>query len=300
MNTRNLLLLALIAPGFAHGGTPIDQTRAVDKDARIEITNVKGLVRVGVWDKPEVHVTGTLGSGSRGLTLEGSGSHLEVKVEGPDESKGWFHWGSDARMEDSRLELQVPRQAALEINVVSADVDVGETAGRSVKVDSVSGRIKLATRASRLEVDAVSGDVEFDGKADDTHIETVSGDIRARNVGSEAHAETVSGNIRIESGEPLRNIDASSVSGDIDIRGGLAGGGRVHVESMSGDIRLRVPGNLSAHLEADSFSGRLKSDFGTVEKPEHGPGSHLDTRVGSGDGRISLESFSGDVTVEKE
>ncbi len=301
IRTRSAVFLVLAIAPAAWAGTPINQSKAVNPDASIEITNVKGSVAVSAWDKPEVSITGTLGEGSRGLTVEGGGAHLTVKVEGADKGKkGWFDWGSDSRLGDSDLQLKVPRGASLDINVVSANVSVDEVAGRSVDVQSVSGRVRLATTAPRLRVDAVSGDVEFAGKAEDTNIQTVSGDVRVRGVGGRLHTETVSGNTHVETAQPLREGEASTVSGDIDLRSALAKGGRVHMESMSGDVRVRVPADTSARLRVESFSGTIKSDFGTVKREEFGPGSSLEERLGDGDGELSLESFSGDVTVQRD
>lgn len=295
-----LPLAAVCVAGSALAGTPINQTRAVAPDARIEISNVKGTVTVSAWDKPEVAISGTLGEGSRGLTVEGEGPHLRVKVEGPDKSKGFLHWGSDASMEESELELKVPRQASLDVNVVSAEVDVSGVSGKEVQIESVSGRVRLDSGSPRIAVNAVSGDVEITGKADDARIETVSGDIHARGLSGRIHTETVSGGIHVDASHALKDADASTVSGDIEIRGQLASAGRVRIESMSGDVRLRFPADLSARLEAQSFSGTIRTDFGSVEKREHGPGSHLSAAVGKSDGDVSIDTFSGDVSIQRD
>lgn len=294
------LMLALLAPGVALAGTPINESRAVAADAHIEIGNVKGAVNVSVWDKAEVAITGTLGDGSKGLVVKGGGGELQIRVEGPDQSKGWLHWGSDSSMEESTLDVKVPRRASVEVNVVSAEVSVVDLAGREINVDSVSGRVRIGANSERLRVESVSGDVEFDGKAGETAIETVSGDVIARGVGARTRLETVSGNLRIEASAPLSDASAGSVSGDIEIHGALQKGGRVHVETMSGDVRLGLPADTSARVEMETFSGTLRSDFGTVEKREHGPGSSLESTIGSGDGEIRVDSFSGDVTLRRE
>jgi DUF4097 and DUF4098 domain-containing protein YvlB len=98
----------------------------------------------------------------------------------------------------------------------------------------------------------------------------------------------------------LKQVEASSVSGDIEISGALDSGGDIEIETMSGDVRLGLPATLSATITAESFSGTLRSDFGSVQKPEHGPGSSLHVKVGNGDAEISLDSFSGDVTIRRE
>ncbi|TDR48597.1 putative adhesin [Tahibacter aquaticus] len=301
MKTKLLVLGVLFAPGLALAGTPIDETRKVDADARIEVNNVKGAVNVVAWDKNEVSISGTLGDGARRLAVEGGESSLNIRVEGPDKSKGWFNWGSDSSMQETILNIKVPRTVSLEVGVVSATVAISELSGGEVAVDSVSGRIRVsAVTTPRLRLESVSGDVEFDGKSADTSIESVSGDIVARGVGGNNRYETVSGNVRISAATPLKQANASTVSGDIEISGALDKGARIELETMSGDVRLNLPANLSARIEAESFSGTLRSDFGTVEKPEHGPGSSLKAKAGDGDGDISIDSFSGNVTVRRE
>lgn len=300
MKVKLLPLVAFLAPGAVFAGTPINETRSVDNDVRIDVSNIKGAVNVTAWDKGEVAISGTLGNGAKRLAVDGEGGHLSVKVEGPDKSKGWLNWGSDSSMEESVLNLKVPREASLEINVVSAAVVVADLAGGDVQVDSVSGRVRVGSNSRRLRVESVSGDVEFDGKAAEAEVQTVSGDVRVRGVGGRTRFETVSGAVRVVASSPLSDTSAGTVSGDIEISGELGKGGRMHVETMSGDVRIGFASNLSARIQAESFSGTLRSDFGTVEKREHGPGSSLDVRVGDGDGDVDVDSFSGDVTLRRE
>ena len=94
LTTPTLLSFALLLgslPAFA--GTPINESRSVDATAHIDISNVRGSVTVSAWDQARVEITGTLGSGSKGLSVTGGGSRLDIKVEGPEKS-GWFDWGS--------------------------------------------------------------------------------------------------------------------------------------------------------------------------------------------------------------
>ena len=292
--TVTLLALAC-SPAFA--GTPIDETRAVDARARIDVSNVRGAVTVTAWDRNEVAISGTLGSGSKGLSIDGGGLRLSIKVQGPEDS-GWFNWGSSSRMEDSILDIKVPREAEVEVDVVSAEVAVSGVGGRSLEIDSVSGKVRIDATARDIEIGSISGSVEISGRGERLQVDTVSGDITARSTVASLKFETVSGGIRVETGE-YREIEASSVSGDISVRGKPASGARLDSETMSGDVRVELPADLSGHIEAETFSGRIRSDFGTVKEPEHGPGRSLDAKVGSGDARLRIETFSGDIEIRK-
>jgi DUF4097 and DUF4098 domain-containing protein YvlB len=278
----------------ADDGQAINETRSVNADAHIDVSNVKGSVSVTVWDKPEVDITGTLGKGSKGLRIDGGGERLRIKVEA--ESSGWFGGNS---MGDTRLVLKLPRQASLQVEVVSAGVDVDGLAGKSLKVEGVSGKLKLTGGASEIRISSVSGDVTLDAPGKETHIETVSGDVQAHGMIGEFKVETVSGRIHVDAGS-LRRLDAGTVSGDIEIRSVPDKSARYEVGSMSGDVLLFLPVSLSARIEAETFSGTLKSMFGTVKRKEFEHGTSLETTVGAGDGRISVQSFSGDVELRSQ
>ena len=90
------------------------------------------------------------------------------------------------------------------------------------------------------------------------------------------------------------------MSGNVQLSGALAADGKLGIDSMSGDVQLQLPAATSGQLHASSFSGDLRSDFGTPQKPEHGPGSNLDTRLGDGQGTINVETFSGDLRIRKQ
>ncbi len=294
----SVLLIALLAAGNALAGTPINQTRTVNADARIDVSNIKGSVSVSGWDKAEVAISGTLGDGAKGLAVEGSADHLTIKVQPPDKL-GWFSWGADTRMGDTTLEIKVPKSAEMKIEVVSADVNLSGVAGRSLGVDSVSGKLRLDSTAKDVELDTVSGNIDLTGTADHANLETVSGNIRARGLGGQIKFDTVSGDIDAEGGN-YREVTAGTVSGDISLRGQPVDNARVDVQTMSGDVHLFLPADAPTRLRASSFSGSIRTDFGTVKEPDHGPGSSLETTNGAGTGQVKIETFSGDIEIRKQ
>lgn len=292
-----MLALAFAAPHVL-AGTPINETRSVSPQATIDIANVRGSVNVSVWDRSEVAVTGTLGNGSQGLSVEGGGERLQIRVK-PPEKQGWFSWGAGNSMQDSTLDIRVPKGSSLSIDVVSATVDVAGIEGRELSVDAVSGKVRLDSRSRAVSVDSVSGSIEMTGSADEGTFESVSGNIRLRASGNEFSFDTVSGDVDAEV-QQYREIKAGTVSGSVSVRGKADSKARVEIETMSGDVRLELPTDLSGRLQAETFSGRLRSDFGTVNEPSRGPGRSLDTVIGTGDARITLETFSGDIEVRRQ
>ena len=297
-HSLNLLIALALIGGDAFAETPINESRAVNADARIDVSNIKGTVTVSAWNKNEVAIGGTLGDGAKGLAVEGDAGHLTIKVQPPDK-QGWFSWGADTRMGDTDLDVKVPKAAEMKIEVVSADVSLSGVAGRSLKVDGVSGKLRLDSGAKEIEVGSVSGNIDLTGTSEHAHLETVSGNIRARGLDGQVKFETVSGDIDAEGGS-YREIGAGTVSGDITLRGKPENAARVDVETMSGDVHLYLPADASTRLRASSFSGSIRSDFGTAKHGDHGPGSSLEASSGAGEGQVKIQTFSGDIEIRKE
>lgn len=287
---RSALALAGLAALQALAGTPIDQTRPLDPRGRIEIENLKGRVEVRAWDRQEVKVSGTLGDGVEKFSLEGDRRNLRIEVKYPSRS---------ARTEPTVLVLQVPILADLEIETVSADIDVHGIASRELALQSVSGDIIANGAPRRASVESVSGDLALTFNSGDVEASAVSGDLTlSGRLTGEAAVETVSGNMRVDSkGERLRRLSVETVSGDADIKVALLPDGEIRMESVSGDLTLAVPRDLSAHATGESFSGDLSAPGAKIEREEFGPGSSFRTQYGTGKGEVRIETFSGDATL---
>jgi DUF4097 and DUF4098 domain-containing protein YvlB len=281
-----------------NGEKTLDLSWNVAADARIEISNVRGTVIVTGQDQPQVKLTGSLGSGSK-LEVSGDAQHLTLRADG--EKSGWF--SGNGPNSDSDLTVIVPRGVSLKVGVVSADANVSAVSGKSIDVSSVSGNLTVTSDAPQIDINNVSGDVVFAASkpnaASRAHLQTVSGDIKASKLGGRVKLETVSGDILMETGE-VQELETGTVSGDARIKATPAAHARVALESMSGDISVQLPSALSAHVEAQTFSGSIGSDFGKVQEKERGPGSSLDAHIGDGDAQIKAQSFSGDIELRKQ
>lgn len=290
------LALAIAAlPAFA--GTPINQTRPLAADGSVSIENIKGRIVVRTWAQPQVRITGTLGKGAEKLEVDGDGRDLSIEVKYPDRRNGWG-WNRN-EMEPTILEITVPQKASLDIESVSAEVDVQQIAGRKLDVSSVSGNIVVtASSPGEASFENVSGNTTLRITTDNVSAESVSGDINMQGgLSGRVSMETVSGNASLIA-KTLSKLQFSSVSGDADVQAALATNGVVTGETVSGTLRLSLPKTTSAQLSIETFSGDINSPVGRVDREEYGPGKSLDARLGQGQGKIRLESFSGDVDLE--
>lgn len=286
---RPFLLLSAFAllASTAWADTRVDERHAIAPGGRIEISNIAGKVTVRGWDRRDVQLSGTL---SDGLTLkpEKSASRVRWEVTYPRRSNSG----------GATLELFVPRGVELQLGTVSADIDIAGIDVKRVQANTVSGDVRAVGRSAEATLNSVSGDVDTELQTTRMEARTVSGSIRAGGgLSGEIGATTVSGKVDVEVGRTQRLV-VETVSGRMDLSAAaLAPGGRISAQSVSAPITLRVPATVSAQLSIDSFSGTIQSDAGNVVRPRHGPGSSLETRLGSGDGDISLQSHSGGVRV---
>lgn len=286
MKTFAFIVTALWASaGWA--GDDINESREVDSNALIRVSNVKGSISVTGWNRDEVRITGELGRGSERLDIRGDAQQLHIEVKLPRNARN---------IEETELEVMVPDGASLELEGVSADIDVSGAGGERVYVNTVSGEADVSTMAREVEVRTVSGDAQLEADSLRTTLNTVSGDLTASGPSGELDITTVSGDVELRAAD-LSRARFETVSGDLELDVSLAKNARIQVESLSGDLDLFLPEDHGASCEAQSFSGNIRSDFGQVTNEKYGPKKSLDYQIGDGDGRIRIESFSGDVRI---
>jgi len=297
---RGAIALIAMIPAFALAATPINESRRLNPNGQVHIQNVKGRIVVRTWAQPQVRITGSLGQGTEKLQVTGDANSLEIEVQFPDDNN-WNLWGKkNQRMEDTVLEVTLPRTASVDVDSVSADVDIQQMAGRRLSVSSVSGDVRVtASSPGQASFQNVSGNTTLRITTNKVEADSVSGDVSLQGgLGGEVSMESVSGNLSLVA-LALSRLQVSSVSGDARLQAGIRPGGVVKGETLSGDLQLRLPASSNAKLQAETFSGDISSPSGKIHREEHGPGKSLEATLGSGgSAHIRLESFSGDVRVE--
>lgn len=296
---RSALLLALASPAIALAAGPrsVDEHRALDPHAQVEIINVAGRVEVVGWDKPELAVGGTLGAGVERLDITTAGSRTTVRVVTHESHGIHFGWNPTAP-EEARLIVHVPHGVSLNAQLVSADLAVAGVAGNQ-EIQTVSGDVAAAVQ-HEARVHTVSGDVKLTAGAESKLLElqSVSGDLTVSGGGGEVSATTVSGDGVLHLGNAGR-VKLKTVSGDFTVDVLLAADGKFDAESISGDLRIDFGAALPpAEYDLQTFSGDLETCSGRkAEREGYGPGQRLSFREGAGTARVRVDTKSGDVTL---
>jgi len=186
---------------------------------------------------------------------------------------------------------------AIRVWVASADVAADRTRG-SLRIQTGSGNVDLRTASGDVGLATGSGDITaaaVDGSR--LRLETGSGTITLRDgKAPDVHVETGSGDIDVTatSGDEL---SFETGSGDVDVAL-VSTFSSVHIETGSGDVTLKVPPTLGAEVDLDTGSGDI--DLGgltlQVRRIER---DHVRGTLGDGKGRVSVETGSGNVHLQK-
>ena len=280
--------MAIVLPLAAWAADDIDSTHEIPGDGLVQVENLAGSVEFSTWERNEVQLRGKVGDDVEEVKIETTSNGIRIHVQNRKNQR---------RIDSTHLHLKVPERASIEAESVSADLKVSGSKGDSIRLETVSGDVEISAESRKVDIASVSGDVEFDGAADRITAESVSGDVTLVGVKNEVEASTVSGDIALEGGR-IESGRFETVSGEMNLMLELSDGGRLNCDSMSGDISLRLPAAQEASFSAQSFSGKITTEFGDPRQHSKSPsGSILKAQAGDNGARIRLETFSGDVSI---
>ncbi len=282
-----LFLLSSLLPLTLWAGEPLDRSWLVDSAVRVSVENAAGEIEIMGWDRDEVSLTGKLGDSVSELEVGETGSGLQISVVNRNERN----------IDATELKLRVPAGAEVDVDAISADIEISGLNNGKLTATSVSGDVKVDAASAWVSLESVSGDVSFKGQTPRISVESVYGDIVLAGVSGDIEATTVSGDMAL-SVNTLDSGKLETVSGDIRISASLSRSGKLSAESMSGDVTVSLPATQPGLFRAQSFSGRISTDFGSVVRAKHGPGNHLKYVAGNGEAEIRVESFSGNIKLE--
>ena len=204
-----------------------------------------------------------------------TGNTVEIDIRIPH---GYFNFFP--REHNLHVELDVPRSADLNIH----------TGDGAISCDAVSGNVAL---------DSGDGSISAQGLSGSVRLHTGDGSIQASGIDGSLIA--TSGDGRITVGGRFDSLRLHS--GDGSIEASAANGSRISstwsVASGDGSIRVTLPANFSADLDAHTGDGRITVGFpvtvsGTLNR------SSFRGKLGAGGGQFVLRSGDGSIHIEKQ
>lgn len=294
MNIRYAVIATsvLLATPAAQAVQNIDRSLPTGATPSVEISNVQGRVTVTAWDQQVVKVTGTIENDQTEFEFVGDQRHVVIKVR-PESGK------SHREHDEAILDIKVPAGASLDINTVSADIDVQGVRGEQ-RLQAISGGVTTVAYSEQLDIRTISGDAVVNGTGGKGRIDvqSVSGGVTVRGVDGEVEAQSVSGNVELDLGTATR-LSLETVSGNLKASLTLAGDARFDAESVSGDVDVRFAKPVNGEFEFETFSGNIENCFGpkAERKSKYAPGTELRFTQGSGGARVSIDTLSGTISI---
>ncbi|RJE77850.1 hypothetical protein BGP78_07010 [Pseudoalteromonas sp. MSK9-3] len=312
---KNIVASIALLPLAALAGDKIDQQVEVPKDGKILIENQRGDVTIKSWDKNAFKVTGTLDDKAQGYTLETQGSVTEFTVKMPKRTRGWNYGGGDG----STLTIYMPKTSELSFEGVNVNVSATDfSAGAQLK--TVNGNVKATKLTGKIALETVNGDVDATDLAGNIRFETVNGEINDHNssgklrfnaVNGDIESNTSATDIRLENvnGEvefkikELEDLRLNTVNGEIDIRVEKMGGNAsINMDTVSGDVQLFLPRDVSARFDIDAHSGgNIFNDLSEhkAKKAKYGPSRELEFILNGGQADVEIDTVSGRIEIKK-
>lgn len=276
-----VLALALGAPALRAQNT-LDTTLTARAGTRLSVNNMSGVIAVRAWDRQQVRVV-----------AEYDRARVEVEEGAGRISVRTAHRRSDS---DVEFTITVPNGTAVEVNGVSTDVDVTGVCGE-LSVNTVSGDVNVQC-TTEATVQSVSGDVTVADARANLEVGSTTGEVVVRGARDDVTAHSVSGDVSLSEVNGTL-VSAETVSGEVLYSGRILDTGRYRFEAHSGDVTIRVTGNLNAQISVGTFSGEFESDFPIELAPGSKIGQEWDFRLGSGSARLRLRSFSGTIGLRR-
>ncbi|GAA2131427.1 DUF4097 family beta strand repeat-containing protein [Streptomyces synnematoformans] len=176
------------------------------------------------------------------------------------------------------VSLAVPAAARVEVGVVGADAVVSGIAGRT-DVRGVSGGATLVGLSGPVRADTVSGELEAQAVEGDLRYNSVSGPLTLIDgAGGSVQADTVSGDMVIDLSPAARAAD-------------------VRVNTVSGEIALRLPEGPDVEVHASTTSGAVSNAFEALNVGGQWGAKSVDGRLGTGKGTLRATTVSGSLAL---
>ncbi|MFI1395038.1 DUF4097 family beta strand repeat-containing protein [Streptomyces sp. NPDC020681] len=239
-----------------------------------------------------VNVVGTDEGSARLEVSEIEGPPLIVTLQGSTLTvayedlpwKGFLKW-LDRKGWHRRavVSLAVPSHASVEVGVVGAGAVVSGIKGTTA-VRGVSGDTTLVRLSGAVHAETVSGNLEAQAVTGDLRYGSVSGDLTViEGAGSSVRGDSVSGDMVVD----LTVLDVEGTSRPTDIR----------LNSVSGEIAIRLPHPTDAEVEANTASGAVANAFDDLRVSGHWGAKKITGTLGAGTGTLKATTVSGSIAL---
>ena len=289
----------------------------IGRDGRFSLGNISGdlLVTGGTGDEVSIDaVKRTRGDKSElarvQITVDDRAGRVDVRTE-YDQNRGDRNRRPDHVSVD--YTITVPASVSVDLHSISGTIKVTGVHG-SLRGETISGNVTIGDAPKLEAAKTVSGDVTLTGITSDGDVSasSISGNVRAKGVKARGlDLGIISGDISV-SDVTCERLGVKSISGGVEYAGAIVKGGRYEINAHSGTVRLLLANPAGFELNANSFSGSIRSEWPLTvggdaarrdgsSRGRRGAGDSHSMRATFGDGSATLvvRTFSGNIILAK-
>ena len=253
---------------------PFAQTHPLTDGGTVTVDTFNGSVRVEVWDRDDVEITGHKHASSQELLdniqldIDATASAIDIKAERIEKRRGSM---------GVSFVIHVPHGTNLEPI---------ETSNGSVKLIGTSGQARVRTS---------NGSITLDGHNGPADLHTSNGRIEANEVVGRLEAHTSNGSIvaRLSEADTTSPVRLETSNGSIKISVDRLEGNEIYARTSNSSVTIDLPESVGARVRAQTSNGSIRSDIpfqgGSVSK------HHAETSVGDGAGLIDVKTSNGSI-----
>jgi hypothetical protein len=290
--------------GWSHSDVEFDISvpKEFDTDVRTSGGNIE------ILDYIKGRIKGSTSGGD--IKLASVGGTVDMSTSGGNVRAGDVQ--GDGELRTSGGDITIGNvNGELDISTSGGNIDVknvgkslhASTSGGDISIGDVGGEANVSTSGGNIEMGKVSGKASMHTSGGDVGLRGASGSVKASTSGGDMRLENVSG-----------SIDASTSGGEIEAELYPSGTGRSKLSSSGGTVKISIPENAKATIEATirygnswGWFGRnkdhysVKSDFkaDSYEKDDDSGEIRAVYTINGGGSEISLNTSGSDIIIRK-
>jgi len=257
-----------------------DTTIVVKPGMRFVLSNFGGSIAIRTWPRNAVRVMA---------------DHSRRDWVAIHQSEGALHVNSESAMGPSgsvAYNLTVPAWLPVSLSGIYNDIDADGLQG-GIDVETVKGDIVVRRARGVIGLRSVEGAVDLVGANGTIAVSSVNDAVRVAEAFGTVAAEAVNGDIHLIDVDS-KNVEATTVNGEVVYDGRILDGGNYRFTTHSGDIVLGLAESANATVSVSTFSGDFESAF-AIQPRRSSKGRRFTFELGNGSANIDLESFQGSI-----
>lgn len=215
--------------------------------------------------------------GAMGPLTVDAGENGGVTIKGSFRSDILVRSRVEAQAENAGAAANLTRQVSVIASAGQIKATGPQTSGHNSSW-SVSYEI-FVPQNTDLNLKANNGGVSISDVRGQIHFEVHNGGVKLKRIAGDVSGTTVNGGIQAE------------------LAGAIWDGRQLDVSTTNGGVKLMMPSNYSAHLQAETSNGGMKSDFANMVSDRRA--QKLDVNMGSGGPLIHVATVNGGLQVSK-